>query len=418
MDREIVITRLGERLLSCLYEDGRLAEIWAEEETGAVRVGDIYIGRVKNIAANLQAAFVEIRPGITGYYSLKENPVHYTASSDENKKLHAGDDILVQVEGENLKTKGWRLTGNISLQGSLAVCFPWGSGTRISRKIRDPETRERLMQLSGNLRPGSEESYSGWTLRTDSGRACGEDILREMKMLGWKALHLKEVYRSRPVFSLLYTGKGNWEELVDRYQHDPACTIQTDIAGIYSNLEERIHGSGSKTCILRELYTDDSWPLVKLKGLEAQIEKALSKRVWMKSGASLIIEGTEALTSIDVNTGKNQSCRDTGSLFLKTNLEAVREALHQIRLRNLSGIILVDLINMKNDEDISCVLKAAREAAASDPVPTSVIDVTRLQLMEITRKKRKKPLSDMLAGICGTSLEQALRAGSEQGSSI
>ena len=126
MDREIVITRLGERLLSCLYEDGRLAEIWAEEETGAVRVGDIYIGRVKNIAANLQAAFVEIRPGITGYYSLKENPVHYTTSSDENKKLHAGDDILVQVEGENLKTKGWRLTGNISLQGSLAVCFPWG----------------------------------------------------------------------------------------------------------------------------------------------------------------------------------------------------------------------------------------------------------------------------------------------------
>jgi len=96
-----------------------------------------------------------------------------------------------------------------------------------------------------------------------------------MKMLGWKALHLKEVYRSRPVFSLLYTGKGNWEELVDRYQHDPACTIQTDIAGIYSDLEERIHGSGSKTCILRELYTDDSWPLVKLKGLEAQKEPCI-----------------------------------------------------------------------------------------------------------------------------------------------
>ena len=109
MNREIVITRLGERLLSCLYEEGRLTEIWAEAGNEAVRVGDIYIGHVKSIAANLQAAFIEIRPGVTGYYSLRENTDHHFASSDDHTLPRTGDHILVQVEGENLKTKDWRL---------------------------------------------------------------------------------------------------------------------------------------------------------------------------------------------------------------------------------------------------------------------------------------------------------------------
>lgn len=397
MDREIVITRMGERVLSCLYEEGRLAEIWAEAENEAVRVGDIYIGHVTSIAANLKAAFVEIRPGVTGYYSLRDNPVHHLVSRDETNTPHAGDELLVQVEGENLKTKDWRLTGNISLQGSLAVCFPWGSEVRISRKIKDPVSRGLLKQLAQTPQAGTKDITCGWTLRTDAGKAQADEILQEMEMLAAKAMHLKETYGSRSVFSRLHAGKGNWEELAERFLHDSACSIQTDIDEIYADIKEKTGEAGSGSCVLKELYTDTSWPLIKLKGLEAQIEKALSARVWLKSGAALFVEGTEALTSIDVNTGKNQSGRDTGKLFLKTNLEAVREAMRQIRLRNLSGIILIDLINMKSDEDIACVLKAAREAAAADPVPTSVIDVTRLQLMEITRKKRKKPLQDMMA---------------------
>jgi len=393
MNTEIIITAYQGSVLTCLYEDDKLCEIWPEPEESRICTGDIYVGKVKNIVRNINAAFVEIQPGVMGYYSLSENRTHYFVNVKKTGSLSAEDEILVQVSGENLKSKEWPLTDKICLQGSSAVYFPWKNENRISRKIKDAEKIAWLNEIIGNY-PGRK---NGWTFRTAASKTDAESIMEEMHELEVDGNNIMSTYASRTCFSKLHSGDSVYINTVKRYRRSAQCRITTDIPEIYDEISSAIKPGETDRevqCPDLRLYSDTAYSLISLKGIKSQLEKALGKRAWLPSGGYLIIETTEALSVIDVNTGKNIRRGDPEQLFFNTNMEAAAEALRQIRLRNLSGIIVIDFVNMKEQDHISQLIQQARESACRDPIQTTVIDMTALQLLEITRKKSRRPLAD------------------------
>ena len=174
--------------------------------------------------------------------------------------------------------------------------------------------------------------------------------------------------------------------------------IITDIREVYEDLVQEKEVWNTLTCV--EFYNDESYPLIKLKSLETQMERVLSKHVWMRSGASLVIEPTEALTCIDVNTSKTEIHKKNEEAFLQINLEAAKEVCRQIRLRNLSGIIIVDFINMKDKTSEERLMGELKSLAKQDPVQTNVIDMTPLGLVEITRKRTYRPFHEQIKELC------------------
>lgn len=391
MKRQIVITGWQSKVLTALYEEDILCELNLESQKSRVRVGDIYIGKVKHIVQNIQAAFVEITPGVMGYYPLKDNAVHFFVNPKKNDKIVAGDEIVVQVDKENLKTKAWFLTGRLSFPGRYTVLTKGKTGIQVSAKIKDPTERERLIEIAA----GRETDQAAWMIRTEAQGQTAEVITEEMERLLVDYNIIMSTARSRTCFTKLMSGDSPYTQLIKKYAHGSDCRVTTDLPEIYETLSENFGRWGLSSEILK-YYQDDSYPLIKLKGIEAQMDKALQKRVWLKSGAYLVIEPTEALTVIDVNTGKAIGKQKMEENFFKINIESAREVCRQLRLRNISGIIIVDFINMKEPEHLKALMEALREEAAKDSVQTTVVDRTSLHLVEMTRKKVHRSLAEQV----------------------
>ena len=389
MKRQMVVTRYKKQILSCLYESDVLVEAMIEPETVPVRVGNIYIGKVMQIVQNINAAFVAIKPGLNGYYSLETNRMHLHTNRPPDERLACGDEILVQVSKENLKTKAWTLSSDISLTGDFVVLFNGSDQIRISSKINSESIRGKLKKLIEDSRQ-TLITY-GVTIRTAAAAVSDEAILDELEKMTGELDRLLKIYRSRTCYSLIYEADPEYMKMLKRYYHSD-FRLTTDIPSVYDRALSCMEHNEDKL----KLYDDSSWPLIKLYNIESQLEKAVAKRVWLKSGAFLVIEQTEAMTVIDVNTGKNISKKVAEKQFLYVNIEAAREICRQIRLRNLSGIIVVDFINMRESEHISLLMQALRELAAKDPVQLTVVDRTKLQLVEMTRKKIRRSLAQQL----------------------
>ena len=368
MKRQIVITGWQSKVLTALYEEDTLCELNLEPKKSQVRVGDIYIGKVKHIVQNIQAAFVEIAPGVMGYYPLKDNAVHFFVNQKKNDKIVAGDEIVVQVEKENLKTKAWFLTGRLSFPGRYTVLTKGKTGIQISARIKDTAERDRLTGIVS----GEEIEGAAWMIRTEASGQRAEVIGEEMHRLEVDYNRIMSTACMRTCFSKLMSGDSPYTQLIKKF-------------GRWGLSEEAL-----------QYYKDDSYPLIKLKGIEAQMDKALQKRVWMRSGAYLVIEPTEALTVIDVNTGKAIGKQKMEENFFKINLEAAQEVCRQLRLRNISGIVIVDFINMKDPEHLKALMDVLREEAAKDSVQTTVVDRTSLHLVEMTRKKVHRSLAEQV----------------------
>lgn len=394
MKKQIVITGWQSQILTALYEDDLLRELWLEAEHSQVRVGDIYIGKVKNIVPNIQAAFVEIQPGVIGYYAINNNKKHLFVNTKKNEKLVAGDEILVQVEKENIKTKAWTLTGQLSFPGRFTVLNAGQQDIRISSKIKSEDERERLRSII------TDHTYTemGWMIRTEAQDKTAETIHHEMDRLIVNHNKIMSIYKSRTCFSRLYSGDTVYEQTIRQARISGSVTVTTDYENIYQQLSDTFstRGTADGNDMTLKYYDDPSYPLIKLKGIEAQLEKALQKRVWMKSGAYLVIEPTEALTVIDVNTGKAIGKQNMEENFFKINMEAATEVCRQLRLRNISGIIIVDFINMKDSEHLRELMDHLRREAARDSIQTTVVDHTALHLVEITRKKVRRTLFEQV----------------------
>ena len=336
-------------------------------------IGNIYCGYVRDVVKNIDAAFVEFGDNLKGFLSLK----------NIEKKPKPGDKILVQVTGDKIKTKDYALTLKLNLSSDNLVMVVGGSGISISRKITDNDTRNRLKSSLSSLDTGEY----GFILRT-SGADCSmdnilaqadllkkqyEDILRKFNFSTPKAL----LFENNKIVKACY-------EFINKYSGE----IKTDNENVYKFLtNSRISATYS---------TDTSISLCNKYALGKHLKNALSKKVWLKSGAYLVIEVTEGLTVIDVNTGKAEFHSNKEKTFEKINLEAALEISKQLRIRNISGIIIVDFINMSKKESYQNLEDVLKSYVDCDYVKCNIWGMTHLGLMEISRQKKEKPLKEIV----------------------
>lgn len=416
MDRKVIITKRKEKIVTSIMEDDEIVEIHCSDETSDSEfchaLGNIYVGRVKNIVPNIGAAFIEIAPELPCYYSLEQNKESVFTHKIGKKPLCIGDELLVQISREASKTKAPTVNSKLEFTGQYVVLSVGNTKIGVSGKL-DPDKKKHLREL---MQPYQNDTY-GFVVRTNAKEASDEEILAETEQLIAEYEKLIAIANTRTCFSCLRQApKAYLTDLKNIYQ-DGAIEYKVEDVDLYEEMKEylekeqpqnvgklQLHGTTSMSLVKQsDEKTSDSTDklhqrkenvlsLDKLYGIETIIEKALNEHVWLKSGGYLIIQPTEALTVIDVNSGKFDAKKKSEDAYLKINLEAAKEAAKQIRLRNLSGIILIDFINMDNAEHMQTLLRSLRGFLSKDPIQTTLVDVTKLQLVEITRKKVRKML--------------------------
>lgn len=395
-----------EKLLSLLVQDNRLIHVQSESDSN---LGNIYVGKVKNISHNIGGCFVEIMPDNLCYLSLdeiKENSSALLVNRPWDGTIKAGDELVVQVVREAIKTKLPSVTTKISFSGKYVVLSAGQTHLGMSGKIKEERKKEILsfLQINNlvndkkicNIDESLNISY-GFVVRTNAGSLQdNEIILNEWKALEEKWCNLISYARTRTCYSCLYQEMPTYiKNLRDIYDvsYDE---IITDCEDIYYNLKQHFDENYLTEHAALRLYNDDKITLSNLYGIPSKLEIALGSRVWLKSGGYLVIEPTEALTVIDVNSGKYESKKGTpDNSAYKINMEAAEEIAYQLKLRNLSGIIIVDFINMKKNDNEQ-LLRYLKQLCRKDSVPTDVVDMTPLGLVEITRKKINKTLKEQL----------------------
>lgn len=393
LERKLIITREQEGILTSIWENGKAVELRLEKDQEDIRIGDIYIGKVKKIVKNIQAAFIEIMPGVECYYSIEENPSPIYTAKQGRKGLAAGDELLVQVCRESSKTKQPTVTSCLNFTGTYVVLTWAKCRIGVSGKISG-EDRERLKEL---LEPLKNDQY-GYIIRTNASTAKPEEILKEAQSLSLRCMDLIEKSGHRTCFSKLDSMPPSFLGSVRDAYEEGLVEIVAEDEAIYEALSAYLKEHRPKDLPMLRRYQDDLLSLSSLYGIRGVLEEALRQKVWLSSGAYLVIQPTEALTVIDVNTGKySEKKKNSQDTYLKINLEAAREAARQLRLRNLSGIVIIDFINMERKEDQQMLLDALNAHLKRDPIKTVLVDMTPLNLVEITRKKVRRPLYEEFA---------------------
>ncbi len=410
--------------ISALYDSNKkMIEVLPQRitERPAAVLGNIYIGRVENVVKNLNAAFVRISPEQNCYLSLEDlkHPV-FTKKLSEKKSLVAGDELLVQISREALKTKEPAVTTNLCLTGKYAVLTSGNRRLGVSGKL-SKEMRKHYQELiAGKVAKNStndpevcklseNDNTCGIIIRTNAAEVSDEVLFAEIEELKQRYAALIETARYKTCYSLLYQEQETYMKRLDDLRQDMLSEIVTDDRMIFEEIcakyripKEKLMTGGSVSVPVNELMTADgikiryhedaAISLSALYSVASSLDNALKERVWLKSGAYLVIQPTEALTVIDVNTGKNVAKKDVQENFLKINQEAALEIARQLRLRNISGIVVVDFMNLTSEDAEAELMRTFRAALKNDPVPTQLIDITKLGLVEVTRKKVRKSL--------------------------
>lgn len=395
MSNKIVITKaaVGGRdyLASALLEEGRLAEAAFEDVLESPLLGNVYIGKVKGIIEKIEAVFVEIAPKQTAYLPLKEAEYALFSRQCRPGRLTEGDEIVVQVAREAVKTKGPVVSTGLDFKGSALVLTTRNRILGVSKKLGDFE-RQRLKSLFAEKMSGD----FGLIIRTNAANYADEHLFAEFQAIYDRFRSVTDYYMHRTCYSCLYRESPSYVSMVRDCLALPLEKIVTDEREVYEELEGAFLKNGTLANEQLVFYEDPALSLSALYGLRSKLDEALKERVRLKSGAYLVIQPTEALTVIDVNSGKcikgNRS-----DFYLKINLEAAREVARQLRLRNISGICIVDFINMDTKEAEAELAAELRKCLARDAVPAAFEGFTKLGLAEITRKKVKKPLREQVS---------------------
>jgi len=381
-------------------------ELLIERAASRGLVGNIYMGRVARVLPGMQSAFLEIGLERAAFLHVADIWQHRKAITGEPAKpieriLAEGEPLLVQVVKDPIGSKGARLSTQISIAGRLLVYLPYDPHIGISQRIGDEGGRQALRERLKELVPADEKG--GFIVRTLAEAATEEELRADLEYLR----HLWSVIRERSVEGgatpprLLYQDLS----LAQRVLRD-MVTVQTgrvliDSRENFHKLAAFAQNYMSQVRAKLEHYTGER-PLFDLYNVETEIEKALSRRVDLKSGGYLIIDQTEAMTTIDVNTGGFVGSRNFDDTIFKTNLEAAQAIARQLRLRNLGGIIIVDFIDMESEEHRGAVLEELKRALARDRTRMSVNGFTALGLVEMTRKRTRESLAHVLCQPCPT----------------
>lgn len=387
MDISADLTRIA------LAENGELKELYYESKRDESLVGNIYAGRVANVMPNLQAAFVDIGVGKNGYYYYGN--ARAVSDAEKNKaKPKVGDTLLLQVEKDAVGSKGAVLSAQFSFPGKFLVLLPQEAGEiGVSRKITSTEERNRIRTIVAELLPQG----CGAIVRTNGAGKSREEFEKEIAILAEKVEKLKTGTFLKPPALLQQENHPVKRAARDFYAADVDEYVVNDKAA-YAELLETGDFNGETQPMLK--LHEEKIPLFESYFLESQSEKALEEHVWLKSGGFLVIEETEACVVIDVNTGKAAGKGDLQKTILKTNLEAAEEAAKQMRLRNLSGIIIIDFIDMADPNAQKEVTKRLEAAVRKDRIKTVVVGMTELGLMQVTRKKTRPSLKRQMTTKC------------------
>ena len=377
--------------VAALSEEERIVEIRLESDQEKSILGNIYTGQVENIASNIQAAFVQIEPGKRCYYPLAEaQRAVFSAGRKGNGPLRPGDELLVQVSRDAMKGKLPALTSNLNFTGRYLVLTTGDKKFGLSSKLA-LEDRHRL---SGWLKEEAErpDKEFGIIVRTNAADASKEEILKELEWL--KGRYHKAVVqgRNRTCFSLVLETEPFYVAAVrDAYGRD-LDEIITDVPEIREMILGYLEEISPELKEKLRFYQDKLLPLYKLYRMETALDAIQKEKVWLNSGGFLVIQQTEAFVSIDVNSGKYTGKKKMEETFRKINLEAAAEIGRQLRLRNLSGIILIDFINMENPDHRDELFHVLQKLLRKDPIKSRAIDITPLHILEMTRKKVRRPV--------------------------
>lgn len=377
--------------VAALSEEERIVEIRLESDQEKSILGNIYTGQVENIASNIQAAFVQIGSGKRCYYPLAEaQRAVFSAGRKGNGPLRPGDELLVQVSRDAMKGKLPALTSNLNFTGRYLVLTTGDKKFGLSSKLA-LEDRHRL---SGWLKEEAErpDKEFGIIVRTNAADASKEEILKELEWL--KGRYHKAVVqgRNRTCFSLVLETEPFYVAAVrDAYGRD-LDEIITDVPEIREMILGYLEEISPELKEKLRFYQDKLLPLYKLYRVETALDAIQKEKVWLNSGGFLVIQQTEAFVSIDVNSGKYTGKKKMEETFRKINLEAAAEIGRQLRLRNLSGIILIDFINMENPDHRDELFHVLQKLLRKDPIKSRAIDITPLHILEMTRKKVRRPV--------------------------
>ena len=377
--------------VAALSEEERIVEIRLESDQEKSILGNIYTGQVENIASNIQAAFVQIEPGKRCYYSLAEaQRAVFSAGRKGNGPLRPGDELLVQVSRDAMKGKLPALTSNLNFTGRYLVLTTGDKKFGLSSKLA-LEDRHRL---SGWLKEEAErpDKEFGIIVRTNAADASKEDFFRELTWLKSRYKKVAVHGRNRTCFSLVLETEPFYVAAVrDAYGRD-LDEIITDVPEIREMILGYLEEISPELKEKLRFYQDKLLPLYKLYRVETALDAIQKEKVWLNSGGFLVIQQTEAFVSIDVNSGKYTGKKKMEETFRKINLEAAAEIGRQLRLRNLSGIILIDFINMENPDHRDELFHVLQKLLRKDSVKSRAIDITPLHILEMTRKKVRRPV--------------------------
>ena len=390
---------LGQTRLAVI-EDGELREIYVDRPDGENLTGNIYLGRVENVLAGMDAAFVDIGIGKNAFLPASEAGVAHIGEA-----VRVGQELLVQVTKAAVGDKGPRISTSATLPGRALALLPMEAGVAVSRKIADADERARL---KGILVKISAETGMGAIARTAAQGLPEEEIAAEYESLAalWRGIEARARHVLGP--KRLYSDAGLALRAVRELLNDGVEALWTDNPGAFGTLQSCAAAFAPKWKDRIRLHQGETL-LFDLYRVDEQLDKALGKRVWLASGGFLVIEETEALTVIDVNTGKFTGRKDLEDTVFRLNCEAAEEIMRQLRLRDIGGIVVIDFIDMAAPGRREALLARLRELAIQDRNRTSIVDITGLGLVELTRKRARQPLSRQLFHACeacgGSGLE-------------
>ena len=423
MHNEIIINaELGETRVA-LLENSQFAELHIERGRDKSVVGNVVKGMVSRVLPGMQAAFVDIGLEKAAFLYVGDYFESVLATGKTEGEpgsggrgrngggggrgrsrsappridtvLREGQEIVVQIAKEPIGTKGARITSSLSIPGRHLVLTPWSRRVGVSRRIGSDKERRRLREIVERLRPQN----LGFIIRTAGDGVREADLQADIRYLAtvWAAIQQRDAQHDAP--AILYSEHDLPLRIVRDLAGNETKRIVTDNKEVHDNIRGFVDRFVADPKPSVEYY-EESLPIFERFDLESQINANLERKVWLKSGGSLVIDKSEALTSIDVNTGRFVGKRDLEETVFKTNLEAVQEVVHQLRFRNLGGLIIIDLIDMESASNRERVYRALQEALRADKARTNILKISELGLVEMTRKRTRENLVQTLCESC------------------
>ena len=434
MARQIIINSTPQEARVATMENARLLEIRIERLRERGIAGSIYKGRVNRVLPGMQAAFVDIGlpkaaflasadlyPLNADEYALRETPFEQdetqppvpaadrpdapkdNAVSDPStrplpaieERLAKGNEVLAQIAKEPMGTKGARITSNISLPGRYLVYLPRSSQVGVSRRIGSEEERQRLREAVASVK----SVKGGVIIRTACEGVSKREIQSDLRLLNKLWTRLSRRAESHPAPSLLHQDLDVMLRTLRDLSTADVTRVVVDNRRDHHRIVDFIESVMPRWRPRVEFY-ERSEPIFERYGIEAQIAKALQRKVWLKSGGYIVIDHTEALTAVDVNTGRFVGKTDHNETALRTNLEAARVTVDQLRLRNIGGLIIIDFIDMESSNSRKAVLCALTDALKSDRARTNIVGFSELGLVEMTRQRTRESLAQQMCEPC------------------